>query len=470
MHQAHSDNIPYLYIQIQTQLSMKTLYKTIAATIILLFPLITESQNINTLAGIGIAGFSGDGGQATAAEMNGPGGVFVDKAGNVLIADQNNGSIRSVSPSGIITTIAGVGSNGFAGDGGPATAAELGAPELIWVDTATSNLFIADQSNERIRKVDAGGTITTVAGNGFGGYSGDGGQATDAELSVPIGVAFDKTGNMYIADYGTNHIRKVDPSGIITTFAGNGVGGYNGDGIQATAAELYNPSAAKADAAGNIYISEINNHRIRKVDPSGIITTVAGTGTGGYNGDGIAATSAELYDPFDVIIDGAGNLYIADFSNHRVREVNTSGIISTVAGIGFAGYSGDGGPATAAEINYPLAIYATPSGGLYIAEWGGHRVRYIAGVTTDISQSPTNENDLTIYPNPANSKIVITSPNNIEAIKVFDLTGKLLDKYRYGKQGEVTKQIDVSHYPNGIYFVKVLIDHKELTQKIVVSR
>ena len=369
---------------------MKIYYKILTGALIAIVPVLTQSQNISTFAGTGLSGYFGDGGQATDAELSSPGGLYMDKTGNVLIADQGNGSIRQVSASGIVTTIVGVGAGGYYGDGGQATAAELSAPELLWVDTSSGNLFIADQLNNRIRKVDNSGIITTVAGIGVSGYSGDGGQATDAELATPIAVSFDNSGNMYIADYSTHHIRKVDNSGVITTIAGTGIGGYNGDGIQATAAELNNPSSVRVDAAGNIYVSEINGQRIRKIDPSGIISTIAGTGAGGYNGDGISATSAQISDPFDVFLDASGDVFIAEFIGNRVREVNTSGMISTIAGIGVGGFSGDGGLATAAELNYPLAIYVDASANMYIAEWGRRSLRCSSWRTLDGSRSPAS--------------------------------------------------------------------------------
>ena len=257
----------------------------------------------------------------------------------------------AVSLSPVITTVAGSGTAGHGGDGGAATSAGLSASGVA-VD-AVGNLYIADSGNSRIRKVDAVmGIITTVAGNGIAGYSGDGGAATSAQLSPHLqGIVVDAAGNLYIADAGNNRIRKVTAAtGVIITVAGNGTTGYSGDGGAATSAELGNSYGVAVDAAGNLYIADNGNSRIRKVDAvTSIITTVAGNGIAGYTGDGGAATSAELDHPQGVGVDAAGNLYIVD--NDRIRKVNAAtGAITTVAGSGIAGYSGDGGAATSASL------------------------------------------------------------------------------------------------------------------------
>ncbi len=311
---------------------------------------------INTIAGNGNAGYSGDNGAAVNAELQYPGGVAVDSNGNVYIDDYYNSRIRKITAStGVITTVAGNGTAGYSGDGGAATSAELNYPTAVAVD-AYGNIYIADNSNERVRKVTVStGIITTIAGNGNLGYSGDGGAATSAELDLPLSVAVDSSGNIYIADFG-NRVRKVTvSSGIITTVAGDGTAGYSGDGGAATSAELNYPSGVAVDSSGNIYIGDTSNERIRKVTVStGVITTVAGNGTLGYSGDGGAATSAELGYPWGVAVDSSGNIYIGDSNNNRVRKVTVStGIISTIAGNGTGGYTGDGGTATNAELNGP---------------------------------------------------------------------------------------------------------------------
>jgi len=337
---------------------------------------------IDTVAGRSV----GDSGAATSAALDIPEAVAVDSAGNIYIADTGNDRIRKVDPSGMITTVAGNGSYGYSGDGGPATAASLASPTCVEVDPA-GNLYIADTENNRIRKVDPSGMITTVAGNGSKGYFGDGGSATQASLYDPMGVAVDSSGDLYIADSYNHRIRKVDPSGIITTVAGNGTSGYSGDGGSATQASLYDPMGVAVDSTGNIYIADSYNHRIRKVDPSGIITTVAGNGSYGYSGDGGPATSAMLDYPGGVAVDPAGNLYIADTGNHCLRKVDPSGRITTVAGNGSYGYSGDGGPATSAMLDYPGGVAVDTSGNIYIADEYNERIRKVdpSGMITTVA-------------------------------------------------------------------------------------
>lgn len=273
----------------------------------------------------------------------------------------------------IITTVAGCG----IGDDSLGVAAELFYPHSVAVDSAKGDIYIADASNARVRKINTSGVITTVAGNGRAGYSGDGGAATAAQLAYPSGVAVDKEGNVYIGDEGNNRIRKIDIAGIISTFAGTGVPGYSGDGNQATAAELHEPIGLSFDTSGNLYIADGVNNRIRKVNTSGIITTVAGNGTGAYSGDGTPATLAELNIPYAVVADNKGHLYIADWGNSRIRMVNSSGMISTIAGTGSATYSGDGGPATAAAINHPNGVTADTFGNVYFSDAHNSRVRKI---------------------------------------------------------------------------------------------
>jgi trimeric autotransporter adhesin len=263
------------------------------------------------VAGDGTAGYNGDGIAATTAELNNPIGVGIDDSGNIYFADAYNNRVREVNTFDIINTIAGNGTLGYNGDGIAATAAELKEPTGVAVG-GSGNIYIADWLNQRIRQVNTSGIISTVAGNGTGGGNGDGGAATSAELDDPQGVAEDSSGNIYIVDVFNQRIREVNTSGIISTVAGNGTGGYNGDGIAATAAELGSPRGVAVDGSGNIYIADWNNNRIREVNTSGIISTVAGNGIAGYNGDGIAATAAELYDPYGVAVDGSGNIYIAD--------------------------------------------------------------------------------------------------------------------------------------------------------------
>jgi uncharacterized protein (TIGR03437 family) len=335
---------------------------------------------ITTVVGNGTQGFSGDNGSATSAQLNAPTGVAVDSAGNLYIADRQNNRIRKVS-SGVITTVAGNGTPGFSGDNGPATSAQLYYPSAITVDSA-GNLYIDDALNQRIRKV-SNGVVTTVAGNGTPGFSGDNGPATSAQLNNPSGVAVDSAGNLYIADQSNNRIRKVS-NGVITTVAGNGTLGYGGDGGPATSAQLTNPYGVAVDAAGNLYIADFGSSRIRKVS-NGVITTVAGNGTQDFSGDNGPATSAQLDAPRGVAVDSAGNLYIVDYSNHRIRKVS-NGIITTVAGNGTPGFSGDNGPATSAQLYYPSGIAVDSAGSLYIGDSNNNRIRKVSnGVITTVA-------------------------------------------------------------------------------------
>jgi hypothetical protein len=335
---------------------------------------------ITTSAGNGTYGYSGDTAAATSAELANPYGVAVDGAGNLYIADNANNRIRKVTPGGTITNVAGTGTAGYNGDNIPATSASLAYPGGVAVDGA-GNLYIADYGNNRIRKVTLGGTITTVAGTGTAGYNGDNIAATSAEVS-PSGVAVDGAGNLYIADMGNNRIRKVTPGGTITTVAGTGTSGYNGDNIAATSAEV-NPYGVAVDGAGNFYIADYGNSRIRKVTPGGIITTVAGTGTPGYSGDNGAATSAELDGPYGVAVDGTGNLYIADVGNNVIRKVTPGGTITSVAGNGTPGYSGDGGSSTSASLYHPYSVAVDGSGNFYIGDWANNVIRKV-----DLADAP----------------------------------------------------------------------------------
>ena len=327
---------------------------------------------ITTVAGNGTQGFSGDNGPAASAQLFQPFGLAVDAAGNLYIADWGNGRIREVS-NGVITTVAGNGTCCLLGGNGPATSAQIGSPEGIAVDSA-GDLYIPDHVHNSIRKV-SNGVITTVAGNGTFGYSGDNGPATSAELAGPYTVAVDAAGNLYIGDAPANRVRKVS-GGVITTVAGNGLPGYSGDNGPATNAQLSYPYGVSVDAAGNLYIADSNNYRIRKVS-GGMITTVAGNGTTGFSGDNGPAASAQL-QPFGVAVDSTGSLYIADAQNNRIRIV-TNGVITTVAGNGTPGFGGDNGPATSAQLYLPYGVAVDAAGNLYIADTFNYRIRKVSG-------------------------------------------------------------------------------------------
>jgi uncharacterized protein (TIGR03437 family) len=339
---------------------------------------------LTRVAGNSRAGFSGDGGPAVNAQLNGPSGIAVDSAGNVLIADSRNNRIRKVSSNGIITTLAGNGTLGYSGDGGTATHAQLTGPGAVAVDSA-GNLWFTD--NLRVRKVSPDGVITTVAGTGVQGLSGDGGPATSAQFWFLGSLVTDTAGNLFIADSGSNRVRKVSSGGTITTVAGNGSGSYSGDGGPAVNAQLGEPEGLALDGAGNLFIGDYVNHRIRRVDSRGIITTVAGSGNPGYSGDGGPAVGAQLSGPTGVAVDGAGNVFLVDTFNSRIRKISSGGIITTAAGNGFYSYSGDGGPATSAQLYGPSGVALDGNGNLFIADSGNNRVRQLSsnGVITGVA-------------------------------------------------------------------------------------
>ncbi len=381
------------------------------------------TQVINITAGNGIAGYNGDGNPALSTSFSSPAGMAFDRNNVFLLVDSGNNRLRRIASTQIVSTIAG----GYLGDGGKATAASVNLSNYVAhiAFDPVGNLYIADIGDCRVRKVSPSGAISTFAGTGICGYSGNGGLATSATLSFPEAVAADDSGNVYIADSGNSVIRKVDGTGTITTFltiftASNGFSetaranaltidaagdlyasdgifgiwkvtpsasttmvagvlydvGYNGDGIPASQAWLFLPNGVAVDIAGNVYISDWLNERIRKVDTSGIISTVAGNGTEGFSGDGGPATSAMLYLPADVAVDAKGNLYIADWINYRVRVVNPSGTIETLAGSGGAGYNGNNVPAKQANL-LPFGLAIGSTGTVYVSDEGSFRVREI---------------------------------------------------------------------------------------------
>jgi hypothetical protein len=456
-----------------------------------------QHGNTITVAGSGTAGYSGDGGAATSAKLNGPRGVVATPSG-LFIADSGNNCIRKVS-GGIITTVAGNGTNGFFGDSGVATNASLSYP--YGVGLSSGELFVTDTGNNRIRKIGTNGIITTVAGKVINNND----FATNVALAYPSGIAFDSVGNFYIADTGNYCVRKVDTNGFVTTVAGNGLAGYTGDGGMATNASFRQLSDIVIDASGNLFLSDASNFRIYKVDTNGIVTTVAGTGSLGHDGNGGVATNSKIgqvmgmaidgtgdlfladisgriymvgtngiittaynggsfFMPFDVTLDGSGNLFIANYagivevftnganriiagsanripgfsgdggfatnallsnpkgvvldaagnlfvsdsSNGRIRKVNSNGIITTIAGNGTAGYSGDGGTGNHAQLSFPSGLAVDGKGNVYISDSGNNRIRKLAYV--DYADQPSfTLTNVTLGSLSNNYSVIVTS-------------------------------------------------------------
>ena len=337
---------------------------------------ITSSGTITTFAGNGSASGAGDGGSAILATLSGAGGVALDLSGNLLIADTYNHSIRRVSTSGTISTLVGTGMADYSGDGGLGTAATLNTPNGLAVDSA-GNIFIADTLNHAIRKLDTSGIISTVAGTGVQGYGGNTGPAINGTLNSPNGVTVDSAGNLFIADTLNNVIRKVDTSGNITTFVGNGVQGFGGDGGPGFSASFNHPAGVAKDSSGNLFIADALNNVIRKVSSGGTVSTFAGTGVAGYSGDGGPALAATFQVPIGVSLDSLGNILIADFANNVIRQLDPQGTVTTVAGNGSAGYSGEGASATGASLFGPSAVTADSSGNIFIADSNNAMVRKV---------------------------------------------------------------------------------------------
>lgn len=427
---------------------------------ILLSASVCTSQVISTFAGNGIHGDSGDGGQAIDAAIGAPGSVAIDKVGNAYFATTNY-KIKKVDASGIITTIAGNGISGYSGDGGPATNAMIRYVRGIAIDTF-GIIYISDGYYNCIRSIDTSGYIHIFAGmcDPFHtGYSGDGGPATAANLFYPDGVAADRLGNIYISDYYNNVVRKVH-GGIITTFAGTGTGGHSGDGGPATAAQLRKPSAIAADSLGNVYICDSMCY-VRKVNTAGNITTIVGT-IYGFGGDGGPATAAKFRSGNGLATDNYGNLYLSDHGNSRIRIINTSGIINTYAGTGVDGYNGDGIPANTAQLNNIGNVAIDSRGNLYISDFENFRVRKVTA-PTGVKEMKEKTKQLSIYPNPANDNVTVVT-KKAGLLLISDLYGRVLMKSKIdaGKN----KIMLPSALPQGIYPCRFIDEETNSTEEI----
>ena len=442
--------------------SIAAIMKKLLLGILFLVPFVLKAQTITTFAGCGTSCTGlGDGGPATAAVIQDPVGSKFDKSGNLYFASCISGNrIRKIDLTGVITTIAGNTTGSFGGDNGPATAALLNAPVDVAFDTS-NNLYISDPQNFRVRKINSiTGIITTVAGNGIGTYGGDDIAATATSIWGNNQICLDKLGNLYIADYYNQRIRKVSPTGIMTTVAGTGTASSLGDGTPATSAPINYPSGVAIDTSGNLYIGEANGYRVRKVDLSGIITTFAGNGNPAYAGDGIPATNAQI-EPTHLAIDDFGNLFIGDSYNNRVFKVDAMGMLYNVAGNGLTGYSGDGVAATATSLDYPSGISLDACGNLYISEADNRRIRKVTfNPTCTVTTLNTNITTQTgksvnVYPNPTNDLIQIDNiavPTNYQVHTIVGVT------VLRGILKQGSNSISLKALPAGMYLLELVGD------------
>ena len=411
---------------------------------------------ITTISGNGLptGGYCCDSELAIHAILNYPFSLRPNSLGDIIFSDAFNQRIRKIDHStGIITTIAGTGVGGYSGDSGLAVNAQLFLPSGIIIDSH-DNIYLADAGNMVVRKIDgATNIITTIAGNGISGDFGDNGLAINAQLNGPCGLCFDKFGNIIIADEHNNKIRKVDIStGIITTIAGTGIMGYSGDSALAINAELNRPGLLSIDSLGSVFFSDVYNSVIRKIDVStGIITTIAGNGTSGFFCDNGQAIDAEFWLPIGLFIDKQQNIYIADDENGAVRKINAStGVITTIAGIGVPGYSGDNGPATSAQV-IPTDIFFDSAGNMFIADAGNNSIRKVNNAT-GVSTVINLPEEVNVYPNPASEQLTITSTSIIKRMEICNFLGQTINSNEYYNK---MVQVDISALPTGVYLIRV---------------
>ena len=434
---------------------MKNFFFLILTSII---GIVGQCQVITTIAGNGAADNSGDGGPATAAHVYIPGYGICDSSGNFYFTVNIDHKIRKISATGVISTFIGNGISGFSGDGGAATNAEISRPDGLSLDRR-GYLYFCDYDNNVVRKVNVStGEISTFAGNGMAGFSGDGGLATDAMLNHPINVFCDRLGNVYVAEVFNNRVRRIDSTGVITTFAGDGTYGLSGFGGAATAAEL-TPIGLCDDSKGNIYISDnsLGTTCILKVDLSGTISLFAGTPANDtFNGDGIPATDAGI-GPFAIMSDKYDDILICDDRNNMIRIVDSTGRIFTICGTGPAGYNGDDIAATEAELNEPEGFAMDANGDIFLCDSYNFRIRKISSGRAAVL-TPFVENSITLTPNPATTHLAITTPTPIQNLTVTNYLGQAVLR-RAGSGGDV----DVSGLPAGVYVVEVVTEdgHRE---------
>jgi len=428
-----------------------------------------HAQYISTFAGTGVAGYSGDGGPAAAAAFNGCSAMAVDGVGNIFIADQGNNVVRKISVSGVISTFAGTGEAGYGGNGGAATAAKLNNPMGLAAD-ADGNIYIADNGNNVVRVVNTAGIIKNFAGTGASGYSGDGDTAHYGTLRLPQALAISATGDLFIAEGGNHIIRKVAAgTRIMSTVAGTGAAGNMGDGGSALAARLNTPSGVAVSASGDIYIADVLNNKVRKVDGStGVITTFAGTGMSGNSGDNGPAASATFSFPSSVSLDMSGNVYITDRGNHNLRMVEPSGIVRHIAGQSVNGYSGDGDLAANARLSSPRSVYVDGWNRVYIMDYNNNVVRRLQA-TASVSQFHSGA-VAGIYPSFTSGYVSLdlSQLSGSVAIRIVDVAGKVA--YTGAGKGGSIMPLELGHLADGTYFVTLVSAAGVMhTGKVVVA-
>ncbi len=425
----------------------------------------TKAQIIQTIAGTGGGGISGDGGPAILANIEHPYGIAVDDTGNLYVCQPANSCIRKIKPGsgGIITRVAGNTTLGTSGDGGGAIYAQIEGASDVAVDRY-GNIYIPNRNC--IRKIDATGIINTIAGTGVAGFYGDGGPATLAKLNNVLSLAVDTIGNIYFVDRDNNRIRKVDTAGIINTIAGTGLVGFSPDGFSAISASLNGIDFIKADKTGNVFFGD--NFRIRKINPTGILSTIAGNGTIGSSGDGGMATDAEI-KVGAIAIDTSGNLYFACGDGNQIRKVNTTGIINLVAGNGICGFAGDGGNPLLAELCGTTGIAVYRNGDIFISDVINNRIRLVTTQPLSLNYGLNNAGGISISPNPiqeAFTCLVQTALEEPVNITIFDLLGNKVMERTGVTNMEIDLQLKVAP---GIYMITASTQHQQFRQKIIVE-
>ena len=431
---------------------MKYTYTLFISCLVLLSrAAIAQTLDIKTIAGTGVLGFSNDGMVGTSAQLYAPINVAVDKGENVYVVDYYNVRVRKINGGDVITTVAGTGTGGYTGDSTLATSARIN-PQAVAVDKL-GNLYIVDGIYSVVRKVNTLGIISTVAGTGILGYTGNGGPATSARFRGMRGIAVDTFGNMYIADAENNVVRKVNTAGIVSTVAGNDTAGYSGDYTPAINARLDSPYSVAVDLIGNLFITDYKNNVIRKVDTDGIITTYAGNGLYGHTGDNGPAASAELNGPAGIAVDTAGNLYIADANNNVIRKVDRNGIITTVVGNGSAGFGGDLGPALGANLHTPFGVAVDNYHNIIIADANNERVRKAYDPHLAVN-SIVKTTSLDVYPNPSAGHITLDNLSKSDKVSIHDMLGRQVGS-TWDVAADGTQSFDISSLTSGVYLLQV---------------